>query len=172
MAGGVGVACGSPGKEDVALVALGQIGHPAEPAHRPSIALDIGGWHVDSFWDLFWWFFWVYVFIAYLMVLFSIVADIFRDHSMNGWLKAVWIIFLVFFPFITALVYLIARGRGMAERQAKAAQSAQVATDQYIQSVASKGNPADQIASAKSLLDSGTITQEEFDKLKQKALAS
>jgi Short C-terminal domain len=70
------------------------------------------------------------------------------------------------------VIYLIARGRGMAERQAGEMRKAQVATDQYIQSVAGAGNPADQIASAKSLLDSGTITQEEFDKLKQKALAS
>jgi hypothetical protein len=79
---------------------------------------------------------------------------------------------LIIFPFLAAVIYLIARGRGMAERQAGAARSAQAATDQYIQSVASKGNPADQIASAKSLLDSGTITQDEFDRLKQKALAS
>jgi hypothetical protein len=171
MAGGVGVACGSPGKEDVALVALGQIGHPAEPAHRPSIALDIGGWHVDSFWDLFWWFFWVYVFIAYLMVLFSIVADIFRDHSMNGWLKAVWIIFLVFFPFITALVYLIARGRGMAERSGREVQQARASQDDYIRNVAGASS-ADEIAKAKALLDAGTISQSEFDLLKSKAVGT
>src|SRR5215207_1745918 len=171
MAGGVGVACGSPGKEDVALVALGQIGHPAEPAHRPSIALDIGGWHVDSFWDLFWWFFWVYVFIAYLMVLFSIVADIFRDHSMNGWLKAVWIIFLVFFPFITALVYLIARGRGMAERSGREVRQVRASQDDYIRSVAGASS-ADEIAKAKALLDAGTISQSEFDLLKSKAVGT
>ena len=76
------------------------------------------------------------------------------------------------FPFATAIVYLIARGRGMAERHAGAMQNAQAATDQYIQSVASRSNPAEQIASAKTLLDSCTINQDEFDKLKQKALAS
>jgi hypothetical protein len=171
MAGGVGVACGSPGKEDVALVALGQIGHPAEPAHRPSIALDIGGWHVDSFWDLFWWFFWVYVFIAYLMVLFSIIADIFRDHSLNGWLKAVWVIFLVFFPFLGALVYLIARGRGMAERSGREVQQVRTAQDEYIRNVAGASS-ADEIAKAKALLDAGTISQSEFDLLKSKAVGT
>ena len=75
-------------------------------------------------------------------------------------------------PARAALIYLIARGRGMAERQAGEVKRAQVATDQYIQSVAGRDNPAEQIASAKSLLDSGAITQEEFDKLKAKALAS
>ena len=110
--------------------------------------------------------------MCYLMVLFQIIGDLFRDKDLSGWWKALWIIFLIIFPFLAAFIYLIARGRGMAERQAGEMRKAQVATDQYIQSVASRGNPADQIASAKSLLDSGTITQEEFDKLKQKALAS
>ncbi len=106
------------------------------------------------------------------MVLFQIIGDLFRDKDLSGWWKALWIIFLIIFPFLAALIYLIARGRGMAERQAGAVQSAQAATDQYIQSVASRGNPAEQIASAKTLLDNGTISQDEFDKLKQKALAS
>ena len=123
-----------------------------------------------SFWDVIWWFFWVYVFIAYLMVLFSIVADIFRDHALNGWAKALWVIFLVFFPFLGALVYLIARGRGMAERSGRMQQQAQSETDDYIRSVASTSS-ADEIAKAKALLDAGTITQSEFDLLKSKAVA-
>jgi len=73
---------------------------------------------IGSVWDIFWFFFWVFVWVAYLFVLIYIVIDIFRDHSLNGWLKAVWLIFLIFVPFITALVYLIARGKGMAERSA------------------------------------------------------
>jgi hypothetical protein len=124
-----------------------------------------------SFWDVIWWFFWVYVFIAYLMVLFSIIADIFRDHSLNGWLKAVWIIFLVFFPFLGALVYLIARGRGMAERSGREQQQAQSAADAYIRNVAGSSS-ADEIAKGKALLDAGTITQGEFDLLKSKAVAA
>ena len=127
---------------------------------------------MNSFWDWFWLLIWTFVFVCYLMVLFQIIIDLFRDKDLSGWWKALWIIFLIIFPFLAALVYLIARGRGMAERRAGEMQQAQAATDQYIQSVASKGNPADQIASAKALLDSGAISQEEFDKLKQKALAS
>lgn len=126
---------------------------------------------MDSFWELFWWFFWVYVFIAYLMVLFSIVVDIFRDHTLNGWLKAVWVIFLVFVPFLTALVYLIARGKGMSERSGREAQQLRTAQDDYIRDVAGASS-ADEIAKAKALLDSGTISQGEYDLLKSKALGT
>jgi hypothetical protein len=109
----------------------------------------------------------------YLMVLFQIIADLFRDRDLSGGWKALWVIFLIIFPFLAAIIYLIARGRSMADRQAGEMRKAQVATDQYIKSVASQGSsPADQIASAKSLLDSGAITQQEFEQLKQKALAS
>jgi type VI protein secretion system component VasK len=125
-----------------------------------------------NFSDFFWLLIWSFFLVCYLMVLFQIIGDLFRDKDLSGWWKALWIIFLIIFPFLAALIYLIARGRGMAERQAGAVQSAQAATDQYIQSVASRGNPAEQIASAKTLLDNGTISQDEFDKLKQKALAS
>lgn len=125
-----------------------------------------------NFSDFFWLLIWSFVLVCYLMVLFQIIGDLFRDKDLSGWWKALWIIFLIIFPFLAALIYLIARGRGMAERHAGAVQTAQVATDQYIQSVASRGNPAEQIASAKTLLDNGTINQDEFDKLKQKALAS
>jgi hypothetical protein len=127
---------------------------------------------MDSFWDFFWLLVWTFFFVMYLMVLFQIIADLFRDRDLSGWWKALWVIFLIIFPFLAALVYLIARGRGMAERQAGEMKKAQVATDQYIKSVASQGSPADQIASAKSLLDSGAITQQEFEQLKAKALAS
>ena len=71
---------------------------------------------VTSIWDVFWFYFWIFAYIAYLFVLVYIIIDVFRDHTLNGWLKAVWILFLVFVPWITALVYLIARGKGMAER--------------------------------------------------------
>ncbi|MFZ1118193.1 MAG: SHOCT domain-containing protein [Propionibacteriaceae bacterium] len=125
-----------------------------------------------SFSDFFWLLIWSFFLVCYLMVLFQIIGDLFRDKDLSGWWKALWIIFLIIFPFLAALIYLIARGRGMAERQAGAVQNAQAATDQYIQSVASRGNPAEQIASAKTLLDNGTISPDEFDKLKQKALAS
>lgn len=123
-----------------------------------------------SFWDIIWWFLAVFIFFAYLMVLFSIIGDVFRDRKLGGGWKAVWIICLIFFPFITALIYLIARGGGMAERSAEAAQQMRSAQDDYIKSVAGSASPAEDIAKAKSLLDSGAITQTEFEKLKAKAL--
>jgi hypothetical protein len=91
---------------------------------------------MDGFWDLFWWFFWAFAFVAYLIVLFSILVDIFRDHTLNGWLKAVWILFLVFVPFITGLVYIIARGKGMAERMGggSGGQALHTAQDDYYSS--------------------------------------
>jgi hypothetical protein len=125
-----------------------------------------------DFWDFFWLLVWTFFFVCYLMVLFQVIGDLFRDKELSGWWKALWIIFLIIFPFLALIIYLIARGRGMAERQAGEMRKAQVATDQYIQTVASRSNPTEQIASAKNLLDSGAITQEEFEKLKQKALAS
>ena len=124
-----------------------------------------------GFWDFFWLLVWGFFFVMYLMVLFQIISDLFRDHGMSGWLKAVWIIALVIVPFLTALIYLIARGQGMAERQARQVEATRAATDQYIHSVAARTNPAEQIESAKALLDSGTITQDEFEALKRKALA-
>ena len=128
---------------------------------------------MNSFWDFFWLLVWTFFFVMYLMILFQIIGDLFRDKDLSGWWKALWIIFLIIFPFLAAIIYLIARGRSMADRQAGEMRKAQVATDQYIKSVASQGSsPADQIASAKSLLDSGAINQQEFEQLKQKALAS
>ncbi|MDW4574110.1 SHOCT domain-containing protein [Microbacterium sp. M3] len=126
-----------------------------------------------GFWDFILWMFWIFVFVAYLMVIFSIIGDLFRDHELSGWWKAVWIIFLIFVPFLTALVYLIARGSGMQKRSIAQAQELRAAQDAYIrQTVGSSSSAADQIAQAKSLLDSGAITQAEYDALKAKALAA
>ncbi|ACQ78562.1 conserved hypothetical protein [Beutenbergia cavernae DSM 12333] len=122
--------------------------------------------------DFFWLLIYAFLLFAYLMVLFQIIGDLFRDSKLSGWWKAVWIFFLIILPFLTALVYLIARGRGMGERQVAAIQQAKTDTDRYIQSVATQTSPAEQIGHAKSLLDAGTITQAEFDTLKAKALAS
>ena len=124
-----------------------------------------------SFWDFFLLMIWSYVFIAYLILLFHIVKDVFRDPDLGGGAKALWIIGLIVVPFLIALIYVITRGRGMAERRAAADRQAKAETDQYIQSVASTSSPAEQISSAKKLLDSGSITPAEFDQLKAKALA-
>lgn len=109
------------------------------------------------------------IFIAYLFALFAIISDVMRDRKLSGGLKAVWIICLIFFPLITALIYLIVRGGGMAERSMAQAEQNKAAADEYIRSVA--GSPSDEIARAKALLDAGTITQAEYDNLKAKALS-
>jgi predicted PurR-regulated permease PerM len=130
---------------------------------------------MSNFWDIIADIFYIFIFVAYLMVLFRIFVDLFSDHELAGGWKAVWIIALVFAPLISALVYLIARGRGMAERQVAAIRQQQGATNAYIRQVAGSGggkSAAEQIADAKALLDNGTVTQAEFNTLKAKALAS
>ena len=112
----------------------------------------------------------IFFMVMYFMILFSILGDLFRDHDTSGWAKAAWVIFLVFAPFLTALIYLIARGNGMAKRSMAAQADAQKQFNEYVQSVAGSGSPSDQIAQAKQLLDSGAIDQAEFDRLKAKAL--
>jgi ABC-type multidrug transport system fused ATPase/permease subunit len=127
---------------------------------------------VDSFWDFFWLMVWGFFFIAYLIVMFQIVLDIFRDRDTSGWVKAMWIIGLIIFPIIVALIYLIARGQGMAGRQMASAHAAQEQSNAYIRSVAGSASPADEIARAQALLDSGAIDANEFAQLKAKALSS
>jgi hypothetical protein len=124
-----------------------------------------------DFWDFFWLLVWSYFFVAYLVVFFRIIGDIFRDRDLGGFAKALWLIIMIVVPFLSVLIYLIARGGGMAEREAGAAREAQAETDQYIQSVAGQSGPADQVASAKALLDDGAITPAEYERLKAKALA-
>lgn len=123
-----------------------------------------------DFWDIIWFIIVTFAFVAYLMVLFSILGDLFRDKETGGFAKAIWVIALIFFPFFTALIYLIARGQGMAERNVKAAKEMQDAQSAYIRDVAGS-SPADQIQKAKELLDSGAISQAEYDAMKAKALA-
>jgi hypothetical protein len=127
---------------------------------------------MDSFWDFFWFIISFFLLMAYLMVLFQIITDLFRDKDTSGWVKAVWIFFLIFLPILTSLVYLIARGRQMTERNIASAQAVQRAQEDYIRSVSGGGASAsDQIAQAKSLLDSGAISAQEYEQLKIKALA-
>jgi len=125
---------------------------------------------VSNFWDVVWLMLSTFVFVAYLFVLFHIVIDLFRDGELGGGFKALWVIGLVFVPMLTALLYILVRGRGMGERQRAAVQRAKTEADAYIRDVAGK-SPADQIADAKKLLDAGTINADEFGRLKAKALA-
>ncbi len=117
----------------------------------------------DSFWDFLWSAVVIFAFIAYLMILFNILADLFwRDHKTSGWVKAIWVVFLIVVPYLTALVYLIVRGQGMAERARDQALQAKQQTDDYIRDAAGR-SPAQEIADAKALLEAGTITAAEFD---------
>ena len=124
---------------------------------------------MSNFWDLMSLIASTFVFLAYLMVVFQIVGDLFRDSDLGGGSKAIWILGLIFLPFLTAIVYVLARGRGMAERQRDALKRAKSDTDSYIRGVAGK-SPAEQIADAKALLDNGTISADEYAKLKAKAV--
>ncbi|PXW34125.1 UNVERIFIED_CONTAM: phospholipase D-like protein [Williamsia faeni] len=125
----------------------------------------------DSFWDFIWYSIVIFAFVAYLMILFYVLADLFRDRSTSGWLKGVWIFFLIIVPYITLFVYLIARGRGMAERTVEAQKVAKEQSDTYIRQVAG-ASATDQIAAAKALHTEGTINDAEFEQLKAKALNS
>ena len=125
-----------------------------------------------SFWEFLWSLVIIYFLFFALLIIFWVVLDIFRSHDIGGWAKALWLILLVVFPLIGVLAYLIARGHGMAERHAERQQAAKEDFDSYVKEAAgSGGSSADQIAKAKDLLDSGAITQAEFDTMKAKALA-
>jgi Phospholipase_D-nuclease N-terminal len=123
-----------------------------------------------SFWDVVWFIFISFAFVAYLMVLFSILGDLFRDRDASGVAKAAWVIALIFLPLLTSLVYLIVRGRGMTERSVRQAEVSRQRQDAYIREVAGRTTPTDQIAQARALLDAGTISQPEYEALKAKAL--
>ena len=124
----------------------------------------------ENFWEIFWWFFFVYAIFAFLYALFMVIADLFRDHHLSGWWKAVWIVFLAFVPFLTILVYMIARGKGMTERAMERSRRNQETADAYIRQAAS-ATPTEEIAKAKALLDSGTISAAEFERIKTRALS-
>jgi predicted PurR-regulated permease PerM len=124
------------------------------------------------FLEVFWTMLIFFAFVVWIWILFTVLADIFRRHDTSGFSKVLWIIFIIVLPYLGVFVYLIAEHTGMTERAVKQQKDAQAQFDQYVQSVAPKGDPTEQIAKAKQMLDSGTITQTEFDQLKQKALAS
>ena len=124
-----------------------------------------------SFWDIIWFIFVAYVFFAYLMVLFSVIGDIFRNRETSGFTKALWILLLIVLPVITLLIYLIANGSSMGERSARQAEAKQAQQESYIKNVAGTNSPADQVTQAKTLLDSGAISQAEYESMKAKALS-
>lgn len=124
---------------------------------------------MSNFWDLILLMLSTFVFIAYLLVMFQIIGDLFRNTEMGGGSKVLWIIGLILIPWLTALIYIIANGGDMAKRQRQAVERAKSDTDAYIRQVAGK-SPVEQIADAKALLDAGTISADEFAKIKAKAV--
>jgi uncharacterized membrane protein len=126
-----------------------------------------------SFGDIFWSVLWFFFLFIWIMVLFHVLTDLFRDHSVSGVTKTLWVLFLVFLPFLAVFIYLLVRGKGMGERAEAQRQRAQQEFAGYVRNVAatSETTPTEQIAKAKELLDAGAIDQSEFERLKAKALA-
>lgn len=129
-----------------------------------NLALDI------SFGEFLWSLVIIFFMIVYFVILFQVVFDLFRDHELSGWAKAGWLLFIIVLPFLGLFVYLIVRGQGMAERSARDQADARQEFDTYVRETAGSG-PTTEIANAKQLLDEGTISQEEFDAIKRKALS-
>jgi hypothetical protein len=113
----------------------------------------------------------IFFFVIWIWILITILTDLFRDHELSGWAKAAWVLFLVFIPFLTALIYLIARGAGMRDRTIKAQAEAKQHFDSYIQQQAHGGSPADELHKLNELKEKGALSPEEFDKAKAKLLA-
>jgi len=125
-----------------------------------------------TFWDFLVWSFWFYLVVVCISIFIRVFIDLFRDPELNGWAKALWVLFLVVVPFLAAFIYLIARGGRMAQRSMAGARQAQAQSDDYVRSVAGTSSPAAEIESGKQLLDSGAITPAEFEALKAKALGT
>lgn len=124
-----------------------------------------------SFGDLLLLVFEVFLFVIWIWILFSIISDLFRDHEMSGWAKAIWILFLVFIPMLSALVYLVARGSGMRERSIKAQTEAKAHFDEYVRTQA-HSSPADELHKLNDLKEKGALSAEEFDQAKAKLLGA
>jgi hypothetical protein len=122
---------------------------------------------LNILWSMIIFFAWV----AWLFILFRVIADIFRRHDTSGWGKAAWLVFVIVLPFLGVFIYLIANGDEMGKRDLDQARAAQASMDDYVKSVAGSGGAAAEIDKAKQLLDSGAITQAEFDAIKAKAIA-
>ncbi|MFL5872613.1 MAG: SHOCT domain-containing protein [Solirubrobacterales bacterium] len=113
----------------------------------------------------------VFFFVIWIWILITILSDLFRDHELSGWAKAAWVLFLVFIPFLTALIYLIARGEGMRDRTIKAQADAKKHFDEYVRDQAQAASPADELHKLAELKDKGALSAEEYDKAKAKLLA-
>ncbi|PJJ63263.1 SHOCT domain-containing protein [Compostimonas suwonensis] len=123
-----------------------------------------------SVWEFFVWFFWFYIVISCISIFIRVIIDVFRDPELSGWAKALWLLFLVFLPFLGAFIYVIVRGRDMGRRGMTASREAEERIDDDIRSAATSTSAVSDIETAKRLLDSGAVTPAEYDALKAKAL--
>jgi hypothetical protein len=121
--------------------------------------------------EVFWTMLIFFAFVVWVWILITVMIDIFRRHDASGWAKVLWIAFIIVLPYLGVFVYLIFEHRGMSERTIKHQREAKAEFDEYVQSVAARSDPTEQIARAKQMLDSGTISQAEFEQLKANALA-
>ena len=122
--------------------------------------------------DVFWTMLIFFVWVAWFMLLFRIIGDVFRRHDIGGGGKTMWLIFVILLPFLGVFVYVIAESKGMAQRNLEQLQAQQAQLDAYVRTTAGSGGAATEIEKGKQLLDSGSITQSEFDAIKSKALAA
>jgi ABC-type multidrug transport system fused ATPase/permease subunit len=126
--------------------------------------------------ELLWTTLWIFFLFMFIWVFVILITDIFRDHELSGWAKALWILLLIIFPLIGSLIYIIVRGPGMAERRAKEASAAKAQFDAYVREAAASspggGGPADDISRLAALRDSGTITEEEFQSMKARVVGA
>ncbi|MGZ4755583.1 MAG: SHOCT domain-containing protein [Acidimicrobiia bacterium] len=130
------------------------------------LANDFGSGQV--FWSLLWFF----LFFIWIWILITVFADIFRSHDLSGWAKAIWVLFVIFLPYLGVFVYLIARGHKMSEHAQEAMQAQDAAARQYIQDAAgTSGSPADELARLADLKAKGVIDDAEFQKLKAKVVS-
>lgn len=127
---------------------------------------------IYPFLEVFWTMLVFFGFFIWIWLLFMVFADLFRRADTSGWVKVAWIVLIVILPYLGVFIYLIAEHRGMTERSVKAQKTAQTEMDEYVQSVAAKSDPTEQIAKGEELLKKGTINQAEFDQIKRRALGT
>ncbi|MEU2428376.1 MULTISPECIES: SHOCT domain-containing protein [unclassified Streptomyces] len=118
----------------------------------------------------FWTVMWIFLWVLWLILLFRIIVDVFRDHEMNGWVKAAWLLFLILIPFLGVLVYVIARGKSMGKREVEHAQQQQEAFNAYIRDTAKGGSAGEELTRLSQLKEKGDLSEEEFQKAKEKLL--